>query len=449
MMMKTRFSILLAALPITLLAPATRADDSTQALMFEGQLLEVESGAYGSFFDDGAQPAEQPVLVLHTRDGATTTSELVPSTQDGADERSPLLLHDPATDRATIVWERHADDSMAIRFAERAPDGTWNEGPSLVEVADAAGNFFRSITREVLKLTLPDGRPAEAHRQMVHFVWWQDGQLAYASLLSVGGSVIASLIQPDLLALFESSDVVSPTVPSDRLRESISVSSLDLGKLSATLVDPRNDRVVAIELSAAHVEVQSFVAQIRDEILSTLDPDAPISAEIRTEIIASGIRTEIIASGLDTGMDDALIDFVSTTGENFTAGYFDLNPQATAADWVEALSDLLLQLLASIYATADGADGPIQIGLGEESHVQVKHVFDQPSPITGDGATRAYVAPGGRLAVIGWHDPDSETVFWIESTGDPESPWTEPRSLLLDEGLGLDQADALLRRRVR
>ncbi len=449
MMMKTRFSILLAALPITLLAPAAHADDSTQALMFEGQLLEVESGAYSSFFEDDAQPAEQPVLVLNIRDGATTTTELVPTTQDGADERSPLLLHDPATDRATIVWESHADESMAIRFAERAPDGTWTEGIPLVEIASAAGNFFRSITREVLKLTLPDGRPAEAHREMVHFVWWQDDQLAYASLLAVGGSVVASLMQPDLLALFEGNDEVSPTVPSHRLRETISVSSLNLGSLSATLVDPRNDRIVAIELSAAHVEVQSFVTQIRDEILATLNPDSPISAEIRTEIIASGIRTEIIASGLDTGMDDALIDFISTTGENFTAGYFDLNPQATAADWVEALTDLLLQLLASIYATADGADGPIQIGLGEQSIVQVKHVFDQPAPVTGDGATRVYVAPGGRLAVIGWHDPDSETVFWIESTADPEAPWTEPRSLLLDEGLDLDQADALLRQRVQ
>lgn len=441
-------SILRSALPLGLLVltlPAS-ADEPPRALNRTGELLEIEAGAFGRFFDDGALATDQPILVLSVRGSDTESREIVPTTEDAAEEVAPLLVHDTRSDRSTILWERRDEDGTSIRYIQRMSDGSWSEVRTLAGTENVGADFYRSMTRESLLLTLPDSRMVEARRELIHFVWWQDDQLRYASVLSVGGKALAQVYEADLFSLLDLDNVMSPVVPSDRLRDTISVAGLASGALSTTLIDPQTDRLLTIELKTSYIEIRSFVDQIRADILQILDPNAPLTDEIRAEMIASGIRAEMIASGLEIGMADQLLDFVSTTGEEFTAGFFQLNDQATATEWMDALSDLLLQLLQSIYATAQGS---IQIDINGPTDVLATSVFDRPAPITGDGATRAYVAPGGRLALIGWYEQESDTVFWIESTDDPESPWTDPRALLLDDRVGLDQADALLRRRVQ
>jgi len=467
MMRMKRWQILVLATGLAFATSAAQAAAPDPGVLSrDGRVYRILAGAYGTLFSDGLEPADQQVLALEMRAGTESVRRLVPGTEDALAERVPLLLHDRFSDRLMIVWEKTDRETVHVELIERSAEGTWSSVQEVAAAHDEGLPIIRISTRDERTLRLPDGRSARLRRQILHLAWWQyDGQpqLFYTPILRVNGRFLGVLPTIELSALVTSpeppSDAGLPGTglpgagPSQRLRTTVTLDRLANSLLSASFVDPATDHLMAVEIAVAPLEAAFFTDRIRDRLGQVFGGDSALSDGLRAEIIAVGLRAEIIAIGGSTGLDGPLLDFLAETGESFSSGFFALHPQATAEQWATALDNFLLDLLASIYATAQGPEGAFSIGLepGTDADrlIDLSTVFDQPAPATGDGPTRVYVAPGGRAVAIGWYDADSEIVGWLEATGNPDQPWSEIHTLVLGEQLDLDRADALLRQRIR
>jgi hypothetical protein len=406
--------------------------------------------------DDGSgNPLGPSALVLETVSPAGEGDvAIVPSTEDEALDLAPMVFYQRGRDRLAIVWESRETEpeTVRIRMIEQIA-GVWTEAWDLLSVSDPLDLVSHGTTLSPFTLQLPDGRRVFGTREVVHFAWWAeaDGSVTLHHLPVVfhDGAFVAVGATNEILGFIESAGTPGTDPPSDRLRSTISLHAIGGRTLTASFLDPRNLHVVGADLSVGALEVDAYAQNVRAKLLTGLDAGQPLSDAFMTDLISSGFMTDLISSGNEVGLDDVLSQYLAETAATFTSGFFELNPNTTAGAWADALESFVKDLLASIFATdATGEAFGIDLNAGSNM-LGVNPIFTAVAPATGEGATRIYVGAGGKSVVIGWYEQETETVLWVESTRDPASPWTAPRALLLDAGLDLDQADALLRQRVQ
>lgn len=435
-------------------ALAAQTGDGAELLDNAGVLFRAQVAEAGASLPDGSVIATGSALVIEERSAGASRQHLVPSTDDAAIERVPLLLYDRTSGRLTVVWERHADELIRVLACQLDAQGGWSEIHTILQTGDGDQPIIRSLTQEASIVTLPDSRTAEIRRQLIHFMWWDtaaDAPLRYKPMILIDGEIVGPV--PDLGArsLYELTGEPADVGISPSLGASVTLSTIDRRTLSATFIDPEFRRLVGLELRVEPLEARLFADRVVARFAETFGAFGSFTDELRAEIVAIGLRAEIVAIGSDLGLDGVLLEFLATTAEGFSSAYFDLHPHATADDWLSALHTFLNELLTSILGTGEEGGGSIQIGAGGDGpgqFVDVRKVVDLPAPETGDGPTRTYVGRSGAV-VVGWHEAATHRVLWVEATGDPEAPWTTPRTLVLEGGVDLDRADALLRQRVQ
>lgn len=450
-------SLVIASLVIASLAligtPTLRADEPTSKVIDnQGRLISARSGLV-SLGDDTAEPGP-PALLLDVVVGDETATRVLPGTEDAGVESAPLLLHDRQRDRVTVLWETLDQGRKRVQLVQLEADDSFVDARTLIDVVDDGTPIIRALTSDAVSLTLPNGTMSEVRRRLIHFMWWdreEQSPLRYLPLVIVDGEIVDPLPSVAVDELYTSNEQISVVEPSDRLLNTITLDTSDQVRLRATFVDRATHRVTAIEVAVEPLEAILFAERIHARLTELYGDLGSVGDGFAVDIAIGGMMSEIVIGGADLGLDDTLVDYLAENARTFSLGYFALNPDATAETWLEALHAFLSDLLTSIYGTASTGGQTIQIGGSPDDPAQlvdVRMVVDLPAPTTGDGATRTYVGRGGTAVVIGWHDKDAGAVHWVEATGDPESPWTEPSTIMLREDFDLDEADTLLRNRV-
>lgn len=434
---------------LAVLAPL-RAQTPHASIGNGGELYEIHLGAYAELFiDDGAVPADHPVLALDVvRDGRIVRL-LVPGTEGREIDDTPLVIYDRAFDALSVLWQtREPDHRLTGVYLASFADDAWSEVYPLATADGVELAAVHTLGHYRHRFDLPEVGRVESRRQILHLLWQErhgDQVALFYAPLTFSQGVYAGWHRS--YALLEQ---VAPTgiaggAPSGALRRALALNSSDPATLAALVVDPRTDLVVSLALDAGALEPTLLADEIR---LQVLDAFGGLDGQGLT-LAAGGMRAQIINAGFQAGVEPELTAYLADTAGAWTAGWLAQHPQGTAEQLADDLWALILDVASVLLVSDDGTAAPGAAGDGPSGPLLAVAVTgSRPAPASGSGLTRAYVAADGSGALIAWYDQQASQVHWVESA-DPAAAWSAVRSLAIDpETMPLARADALLAERL-
>lgn len=139
----------------TLLAVLLLAASSVLARPVE-TVLTRDGGLYAITADGDA-----PQLALTYRLGDTSTSIVVPTTEDEAVESDPRLAYDAVSRTLYVAWHRADPEGDEVRLAMLRADGTWSAPLTIAGCNSARRSGLELVLTHVESTTL------------VHLAWWK------------------------------------------------------------------------------------------------------------------------------------------------------------------------------------------------------------------------------------------------------------------------------------
>ncbi|MEE8523863.1 MAG: hypothetical protein V3T72_08015, partial [Thermoanaerobaculia bacterium] len=219
-------------------------------------------------------------------------------------------------------------------------------------------------------------------------------------------------------------------------------------------------RLGAVEISLLPLELEVLGDYVRDQIFAEAELYDPgdissFSDAIGAQLIAIGMHTEL-HPGIVEFASDQIRDWLEISAADYGyAGFESLGNDAR---------ELTIYLTGSVAVAvvADPATGDeiLEIDLGDfletledESvlsrllDIQVRS--DRAVPEVGQGVAAIFPSRDGRDLLVGWKAAGN-AIRYVESRGNVMGgAWSELRSLVLGDGLTLEQAVGLLQQKIR
>lgn len=159
--------LLLVAAVIFALPLAAREHERSSLLTTAGTLYVIDAVPVQV---DGENTGSEH-LVLTTRLGTESSTEIVPASNAGGIHRDAAMLYDNESDTLFVFWVRQATLMHSeLLFAFRNRDGVWSEAATFGDPFDYRENLRIAITNRV-----SDSEEASTHSHgtTVHLVWWE------------------------------------------------------------------------------------------------------------------------------------------------------------------------------------------------------------------------------------------------------------------------------------
>lgn len=453
-----RSRLLTTALSAALLAfggAAAPLAAETNLVGGSGEIYTVRAGDCAALLPPGSGcSADSQVLTLEVRrPGASAERLLVPTTEDASAESFPELLYENSSDSLYLLWESWWNGiHPQLNLVSFGPDG-WSE------VVEITGEPFTeksepqlAVTRDVYATQDAEGVRVTRERTVAHVVWRESAggsdEVRYAPLVLEDGAFIG---QNEVFSLDgfapapEGSEASSPSA-FDR------VLAIRPGKERQTVVvayaHPATGRLVTLLVGVVPGEVGHLGEQVRQWLEERL---AAADGPIDVDQLAAELAEQVEVFG--DGLDPALLDYLAFQLDRWLRdGGHD--------GGLGSISDQARQHIIDIGIRLTGGDGWSSVSAPARQHIidigrrstalgflhqgMIRQLQEWrlPEPVAGPGW--GLVSATGENALLAWQGDG--VLLYRETVADG---WSETRSLTLGPGLGLDQALALLERRVR
>lgn len=464
-----RTILLSAALLLGTLPVAAQLSDS--ALGTAGELYAAKAGAYGELFPEGrVHGADTPVLALQIAPpGEPASRLLVPGTADPRLESQPALLYDRRSDSVILLWHSQAaGGGLRIDFATRDGDG-WSAVQSVTDGDGAAVRLDKApltaVTDDAFDLALGDGEVLSTTRRVIHLLYAADESIWYTPLIFVEGAHVGWQESLDLgRSYFQAPAGTDPAAAglTGNLKQALSLQVRD-GQRSviAAFANAGSGRLGAVEISWLPLDIELLGDFVRDQIFAEAELYDP--GDISS--FSGAIGAQLIAIGMHTELHPGIVEFA--------AGQVQEWLETSAADYgfadFESLGndarELTIYLAGSVSAAlvSDPATGGdvLEIDLGdflealEDDSVlsrwfKIEVRADRGAPAIGQGLAAIFPSRDGRDLLVGWKPATGNAIRYVESRGNAAGgAWSGTRSLVLGDGLTLEQAVELLQQKIR
>jgi len=465
-MTTVRRSAILLAVVLLLIAPgALRA--SEVALGNDGTLFRVVAGTYGDLFPDGTvADADAPVLALDVSSpGEPKMRHLVPGSETAARDLSPVLVFEPGTATAYVVWEsRRGSQSSAILLAGLESDDWIGPVELSGDAAPLKGAPKMLITRdEFRRPSVTEGQVLEA-RTILHIVWWEragagETAVQYTPVVIENGSFIGWNPVFRLDSLDPNEPVAAPGSAVDLFRSPSLSSGTDVHAAMIAFANAKTDRVLTVQARVLPGELGLLADRIPDAVVAAGYSDGPD----KLEAIRGVLRSQIIEIGarFNPGVIDHFADAAVEAAEALHAA----KPNRPIGVLADELRSQMIEIGATVLGGVDRptrakasrvleAAGP-DPGISLSNLVYLRLVRDLPVPDEGGGASKIYASEDGSRLLLSWKTQDG--IFYTESLpeGEESDPgagtsaaWTAPLALDLGDSPDAGEVDAILRARV-
>jgi hypothetical protein len=445
---------------------------SEAALGNDGRLFRVTAGTYADLFPEGtAAEPDAPVLALDvSKPGEPKLRQLVPGSETAARDLSPVLVFEPGSATAYVVWESRRDaETSAILLAGRNTDGWIGPVELSGDAAPQKGAPKVLITRDELRRpSVTEGQVLEA-RTVLHIVWWEqagagDAAVQYTPVVIENGAYIGWNPVFRLDSLDPHEPVAKPPGASDLFRSPALSSGTDVHTAMIAFANAKTDRLLTVQARVLPGELGLLADRI---------PDAVVAAGYsegadRLEAIRGALRSQIIEIG--GRFNPGVIDHFAASAVAAAESLHAAKPNRPIGALGDDLRSQIIEIGANVLGGVDRptrakasrvleAAGPEPETDGTLSNlVYLRLVRDLPVPEAGEGPSKIYASEDGSRLLVSWQS--EEGTFFTESlpeAGEAEAgaeaagaaSWTEPLALELAEARpDPGEVDAILRARV-
>ncbi len=474
-MRKHTVSLILATLLLTGAGSVAFAADAV--LGNSGEVYKVRSGPLNELNGtspspdgSGSAPASGPpalaVDVLLPASGEVETF-IVPGSQGGAVETPRLMLFEDSSETLYLFWESlRANGSRELHLAALA-EGEWQDAAEV----EGSPEAFRSdqgytVTNDFFEIALSPEETVEVRRTILHLTWSDIQQIdgsdelvhMYTPIIFADGSYIG---WNPVFVLNDFDPAEAPAEPRALTQQLLSSASLRQGvdsrTIIATFANARSQQLLSLEIEVLPLELGHLGDEIRAQIInmgSLFDGGdiASLVDEIRAQIINMG-------STYNPAFLDYLAGEVGTFVSTHAATVPDIDTLATevrdlAIDTGAALishrfgqtvtgGSTIIELDLSGLQIPDSQGGSSPGSINEPTQIlDLRLRAAVSAPDTGDGPTHFYSSATGGKILTAWED--EEALHYQQSSNEG---WSDTRSLVLNENLGLSEAHGLLKRK--
>lgn len=456
-------AVLLAIL--ALLAPAA-GRGSEAALGDDGTLYRVVAGPYSELFPQGtAAEPDSAVLALDVvAPGEPRTRRLVPGSENAAADLSPVLVFEPGSGTAYLLWEsRRASGSSAILLAGLRGD----EWIGAVELSGDAAPLKRApsvlVTRsEFPRPTVTEGQVVQG-RTVLHVVWWEhagngDAAVQYTPVVMEDGTYVGWNPVFRLDRLDPNEALAGPAADSELYRSPTLSPGLDVHTVVIAFANPRTGRLLTVQARVLPGELGLLADRIPDAVAAAGYSEGPD----RIENIRGVLRSHVIEIGarFNPGVIGHFADAVVAAADVLHEAKPNRPAKALGDDLRSHVIEIGAHMLGDVGRPAMAKSSQvIEVRAGDEgvseafsNLVHLRVVRDVPAPEVGSGAVRVYVSEDGQRLLVSWQD--EEGVSYRESLSEAavqtaeEGVWTAPLALELDGATAGPEVESILRARV-
>ncbi|HUP23756.1 MAG TPA: hypothetical protein VNB06_12545 [Thermoanaerobaculia bacterium] len=449
-------------LALAVVAPASASRPlPTSALGGQGEVYRALTGSYETLFPGGAlAPAGTRVLALDVIGPEKVDRWVVPGTEGAEVETSAAVVFESRSQTLYVVWTTNYNLVNSRISVVGFHDGIWGEPIEIVGDPFSLKSSPRiAVTRDTMVSHESGGGPVTLDRTILHALWWEEGGLGerilYSPLVLVDGEFVGDKPLLALHSLDGSLDEGYPAEPSAAVTRELALApALDEGdgpnRLIASFALPRSGRLTVVELEPVPLELARLADSARAHVVEV---GARACAGDTTMKIGDSARAHIVEVGRN--------DFHSSVIRHVAAGAAEalasielgqacpsLEEHAASAEGLviesamDALRNGLLKKASS--ARAHIVEVGRSVPQGTVHKIRVLQTADRPAPPSGAGETHVFASPDGRRSLVAWRAPLG--VAFVESRD--ESSWSEPVLLRTDDQLDVEEAIALLRRRI-
>lgn len=454
---------IVSILGLGLTAAPAQASSTDVALGSQGELYRVQVGTYGDLFPGGHddQPADMVLAldVVHPG-GGDTERRLVPGTIGNNVESAASLFYEDGSKSVFMVWESRVNPLHSVlNLTAMGEDGRFSD---VVTISGDRYSFKSSpriaVSHDTFELPGPDGSSEPHRRSIVQTVWWEttgtEERAVYAPVVLMDGTYLGwnPVFLLDDLAAQSSGDHLTDSPASDALAHSPSIALGDSTSVAvATFVNSGSGRLNTLEIDVLPIDLTTIAALVRTKILGyprIPSPIAPLADAVRNQILAVGVN---LHPSLRSYLAEETRAQIVEIGSRYNPGQIRRLAETVRAQIVEigatafggrGFGRLPNLAIADVFATPDAEPTP-----GAPGHaLAVRTAKDLPVPETGAATTAptVFTSATGDAVLISWLENDK--IFYRESTA---AGWTDPLSLDLSPTFTREQAEQVLRQRVR
>lgn len=444
--------LLLGALATSPVAAGPTTPSST--LGPAGEVYQSRTGTYGQLFAEGAatDPAF-PVLALDVLRQERLERWLVPGTETLDAETSASVIYEPGAETVYVVWTTNFNFVHSRINVIGFHAGEWSEPIEIVGDPFSLKSSPRiTVTRDTLVRT-EGGAVARHRRTILHALWWEESgagdRIVYAPLVLVDGVFIGE-------TLWIALDELAPGEPSGRpvSRQLALAPGLDDGdspnRLLASFALPRSGNLSVLEIEPVPLELISLGSSARAHIVEVGARACQTETVVR---VGESARAHIVEVGRNDFHSSVIRHVAAVATESLGAeasgvdcGSLESVGREVEQQVVEAGMETLRNGL--LKKASDARAHIVEVGrsldIGTVHKVRIQQTAQRPAPPSGDSDTYVFASRDGRRSLVAWRDPSG--LFYVESRDD--GSWSDPTLLRTDELLQVDEAIAVLRRRV-
>ncbi len=426
------------------------------AIAGEGELYQVQEGAYGDLFpQQGLGDAASSALALDvTYPDQSKERLLVPGTESTDVDSNPSILFESQSRTLYVLWKSQHNYIHSLLNVIGYHDGEWTDP---VEISGSPFGWKSdpefAVTRDTFQAEEDDGSLRSWTRTVIHLLWWEEGANGeavpyYSPVTLIDGKYVGwnSVYRlDDLLASALGSAAPAPLNPAVARAQRIEAGS---NAQSATLgfVSPSTGELVSVTLGLLPGEVTSISDKIRAQIdvLGRMSTSRPV--------IADKVRAQIDVLGSKLGLHPGLTDYLAEKIHEEILAASPTEPGAHLADRVRAQIDVLGARMTGghLIERSSGDPALLVVDLPADeagvsappSQVGVLVTAVRPAPATGSDDVSLHLSRNGREALVSWLNDG--VVYYRESQG---AGWSAPHPLRLGPNLDLARAQQILDQR--
>ncbi len=449
------------------------AETSEAVLDGSGRVYQVQTGTYGELFPGSVGEAGDPVLALDVRGpGQEVQRLLVEGSSGPAVESAARLVYEDATQALYILWEsRESTGDLSVRLVSLR-NTRWSE---VIEVSTGfplVAPPRMVVTRDSYVTLDSGGVRHETARTTLHLAWIEESsagaageRVIYAPAILEDGEYLGSAPTVILNDLDPSQDV-EPHGGSEPLSASLALEpGVDSRAVIATFLNPENGRVVTTEIRMIPGELADAALNISRRIVEEGGQTLPPGD---LDAFAGGVGGMVIDIGW--ALHDSLRHYLAVQVEiAIQDGSFESDgPGIVLQSLADGVGGMVIDIGSRVIlsgglerdflperrsllriprqqAGGEGESAPLHEA--EPFHlIHFYVVSDRPAPAISVGAMTFLSSESGEHGLVCWENGDGQLQYQ-ETSG--SQGWTETQTLTLGDHLSLEQAEAMLRKRVR